>query len=96
MELDPVPDPVSHPYPYPFWLQGYFWMMANCLCTAGYALYLKHATKTIRLSKFGMAYYNNALSVPILLLGAIFRGEFQVSQSLISVTNWPGHVRSIR
>lgn len=48
----------------------------NCLCTAGYVLYMKHATKTVRLSKFGMVFYNNLLSLPILLGGALLRGEF--------------------
>eukprot|EP00986_Skeletonema_menzelii_P006737 scaffold2550_cov153-Skeletonema_menzelii.AAC.25 len=33
---------------------GLFWMLGNCLCTSGYVLYLKYATKTVKLSKFGM------------------------------------------
>lgn len=57
---------------------GYFWMLSNCLCTAGYVLYMKHATKTIKISKFGMVLYNNLLSIPILLTGALCRGEFQI------------------
>lgn len=57
---------------------GYFWMVMNCLCTAGYVLYMKHATKTVRLAKFGMVFYNNLLSLPILLGGAALRGEFAV------------------
>lgn len=51
-------------------------MVMNCLCTSGYVLYMKHATKTVRLSKFGMVLYNNLLSLPILLAGAALRGEF--------------------
>lgn len=51
-------------------------MVMNCLCTAGYVLYMKHATKTVRLSKFGMVFYNNLLSLPILALGAALRGEY--------------------
>lgn len=51
-------------------------MIANCVCTASYVLYMKHATKTIKLSKIGMVYYNNLLSIPILVVGAYFRGEF--------------------
>ena len=54
---------------------GYFWMLMNCCCTAGYVLYMKHATKTIQLSKNNMVYYNNLLSVPILFVGALFKGE---------------------
>jgi len=56
---------------------GYFWMVSNCCCTAGYVLYMKHATKTVRLPKFGMVFYNNLLSLPILLAGAAVRGEFR-------------------
>lgn len=55
---------------------GYFWMLMNCMCTAGYVLYMKNATKTIRLTKFGMVFYNNLLSLPILAIGAALRGEF--------------------
>ena len=55
-------------------------MIANCLCTAGYVLCMKHATKTIRITKFGMVFYNNLLSMPILLAGAILKGEFTVLQ----------------
>lgn len=31
---------------------GYFWMVANCCTTAGYVLYMKHATKTIKLPRY--------------------------------------------
>ncbi len=55
---------------------GYFWMVMNCLCTAGYVLYMKHATQTVRLPKFGMVFYNNLLSLPILLTVAALRGEY--------------------
>ncbi|GAB5030030.1 gdp-mannose transporter [Nannochloropsis oceanica] len=57
---------------------GYIWMVSNCCCTAGYVLYMKHATKTVRLPKFGMVFYNNLLSLPILLVGAAVRGEFRI------------------
>ena len=46
---------------------GLFWMMMNCISTAGYVLYMKYATKTIKLSKFGMIYYNNILCTCFLL-----------------------------
>lgn len=55
---------------------GYFWMLSNCVCCAGYVLYMKHATKTVRLPKFAMVFYNNLLSLPILLAGAAVRGEY--------------------
>ncbi len=38
-------------------------------------LYLKRAVTTVSLSKFGMVYYNNLLSVPLLLGLALLNGE---------------------
>jgi GDP-mannose transporter len=40
---------------------GLFWMAANCITTSGYVLYMKYATNSIKLSKFGMVYVNNVL-----------------------------------
>lgn len=40
---------------------GYFWMTANCFSTAGYVLTMKFATRTMKLPKFGMVFYNNLL-----------------------------------
>lgn len=46
---------------------GLFWMSLNCISTSGYVLYMKYATKNVKLSKFGMVYYNNLLCVAFLL-----------------------------
>ncbi len=54
---------------------GLFWMFANCLSTSGYILYMKHATKTVKLSKFGMVFYNNVLCTLFLLPVAMCNGE---------------------
>ncbi len=54
---------------------GLFWMAANCLSTAGYILYMKFATKTIKLSKFGMVFYNNLLCAFFLLPVTMMNGE---------------------
>jgi len=56
---------------------GLFWMAANCCSTAGYVLYMKFATKHVKLSKFGMVYVNNILCVVFLLPAAALRGEVQ-------------------
>ena len=55
--------------------RGLFWMTANCAATAGYVLYMKHATKTIKLSKFGMVFYNNLLCTIILFPVTVCNGE---------------------
>jgi len=54
---------------------GLFWMVLNCCMTAGYVLYMKFATKTIKLSKFGMVFYNNLLCTILLLPVTVFNGE---------------------
>jgi len=56
---------------------GLFWMCANCFSTAGYILYMKFATKTIKLSKFGMIFYNNLLCMAFLLPVTLYNGEMQ-------------------
>ena len=58
-----------------FSLPGYLWMSVNCFATSSYILLMKRATKTLSLSKFGMVFYNNLLSVPLLLPVALLKGE---------------------
>lgn len=31
---------------------GYFWMILNCICTAGYVLYMRYASTSIKLPKY--------------------------------------------
>jgi GDP-mannose transporter len=59
---------------------GMFWMMVNVLTTAGYVLYMKFATNTVKLTKFGMVFYNNLLCIAFLLPVALMRGEFETFQ----------------
>jgi len=54
---------------------GLLWMAANCVASAGYVLYMKFATKNIKLSKFGMVFVNNLLCICFLLPVATFKGE---------------------
>lgn len=54
---------------------GLFWMSANCVSSASYVLALKFATKEVKLSKFGMVFYNNVLCVFFLLPAASAMGE---------------------
>eukprot|EP00980_Cylindrotheca_fusiformis_P013458 scaffold3437_cov113-Cylindrotheca_fusiformis.AAC.25 len=57
---------------------GLFWMMLNCFSCSGYVLYMKFATKTVKLSKFGMVFYNNLLCIFFLLPAAYAMGEVQL------------------
>ncbi len=42
---------------------GYFWMITNCIMTASYTLYMRYASRNIKIPKMGMVFYNNLLSV---------------------------------
>ena len=57
---------------------GLFWMSANCISTAGYILYMKFATKTVKLPKFGMVFYNNVLCTLFLLPVTLYNGEMKL------------------
>ena len=54
---------------------GLFWMLANCVCTSGYVLYMKFATQHVKLSKFGMVLINNVLCTVFLLPVALVMGQ---------------------
>mmetsp|Transcript_25466 Transcript_25466/g.31375 ORF Transcript_25466/g.31375 Transcript_25466/m.31375 type:complete len:349 (+) Transcript_25466:66-1112(+) len=64
---------------------GLFWMVTNCLATAGYILYMKFATKTVKLSKFGMVFYNNVLCTVFLLPVTLFNGEMKIFMSTAAI-----------
>lgn len=69
-----------------FNLYGYVWQLVNCVFTASYSLYLRGVmdrlvTLTInktRLDEFSMVYYNNLLSLPLLLFIIWQAGEFDM------------------
>lgn len=61
-----------------FTFYGYMWMILNCLSTSGYVLYMRYASTNIKLTKFGMVYYNNILSSIILLPFVFLRGELEI------------------
>lgn len=69
-------------------LIGLFWMAANCISTAGYVLYMKFATKTVKLSKFGMVFVNNVLCVVFLLPAAMMRGEVNAFLQTPALHTW--------
>jgi GDP-mannose transporter len=57
---------------------GLFWMILNCFSCAGYVLYMKYATKNVKLSKFGMVFYNNLLCFFFLLPVASTMGQITI------------------
>jgi GDP-mannose transporter len=54
---------------------GYMFMGMNCVFTSGYVLYMRFASTNIKLPKFGMVYYNNLLSIVLLLPLIIYMEE---------------------
>lgn len=73
-------------------LLGYVWMLLNCLCTTGYVLYMRFATSgnDFKISRFGMAYYNNLICMVLIFPVMIANGElFTVfSSPLLGNTNF--------
>lgn len=67
---------------------GLFWMIANCLSTSGYVLYMKYATQTIKMNKFGMVFVNNVLCVLFLLPVATITGEVSIFLRSPSIHTW--------
>ncbi|KAL0031731.1 hypothetical protein WJX79_003715 [Trebouxia sp. C0005] len=59
-----------------FNLTGYLWQLVNCFFTAAYSLYLRGVMDRLvsmtvnktRLDEFSMVFYNNLLSLPLLLV----------------------------
>lgn len=47
---------------------GYVWMMINCFCTATYVLGMRKRIKLTNFKDFDTMFYNNLLSIPILLV----------------------------
>ncbi|KAG0370519.1 GDP-mannose transporter into the lumen of the Golgi [Gamsiella multidivaricata] len=47
---------------------GYFWMALNCLSSAGYVLYMRKRIKHFNFKDFDTVYYNNLLSLPVMLI----------------------------
>ena len=56
-------------------VEGYVWMVLNCVCTAAFVLYMRAAVK-MKLSVFEKAYYNNVLMLPMAASLALTLGEW--------------------
>ncbi|KAK5109468.1 GDP-mannose transporter [Meristemomyces frigidus] len=51
---------------------GYLWMLFNCFCSATFLLAMRKRIKLTNFSDYDTMYYNNLLSIPILLLCSLF------------------------
>ncbi|KAI4126088.1 MAG: hypothetical protein LQ338_003924 [Usnochroma carphineum] len=50
---------------------GYMWMLFNCLCSAAYVLGMRKRIKLTNFKDFDTMFYNNVLSIPILLAASL-------------------------
>ncbi|KAJ4987427.1 UDP-galactose transporter [Stagonosporopsis vannaccii] len=50
---------------------GYLWMMFNCICSATFVLCMRKRIKLTNFKDFDTMYYNNLLTIPILLIASI-------------------------
>lgn len=74
---------------------GYLWQIINCLCTSAYSLYLRgvmdkvaaHTDDSRPLSELSMVYFNNLLSLPLLLLLMVANGEAWRVHAEPAITN---------
>jgi len=58
-----------------FNMEGYVWVLLNCVIGASYILYMKLTTIKSELGDFGNVFYNNSLSIPLVLVFIILNGE---------------------
>jgi len=51
---------------------GYAWMFANCICTSAYILSMRKRIKLTNFKDFDTMYYNNLLTIPVLVIASLF------------------------
>ncbi|KAG1469906.1 hypothetical protein G6F56_002986 [Rhizopus delemar] len=74
-------------------LLGYFWMIINCLSTAAFVLYMRKRIKLTNFKDFDTVYYNNLLSIPLLLVPSLLLEDWS-SENL--ALNFPPEQRQAR
>lgn len=58
---------------------GYFWMLANCLSTAAYILYMRKRIKFFNFKDFDTMFYNNVLTIPVLLIASLVSEDWSAA-----------------
>jgi GDP-mannose transporter len=64
---------------------GYFWMTINCLSSASFVLYMRKRIKLTNFKDFDTVYYNNLLSIPLLILPSLILEDWSASNLLINL-----------
>ncbi|KAI9371113.1 hypothetical protein BJX61DRAFT_543971 [Aspergillus egyptiacus] len=70
---------------------GYIWMLINCLCTSSYVLGMRKRIKLTNFKDFDTMFYNNLLSIPVLL---VFSGFMEDWSSANVTRNFPPDQRN--
>ncbi|KZV61635.1 UDP-galactose transporter [Peniophora sp. CONT] len=71
---------------------GYFWMLVNCLASAGYVLTMRKRIKATGFSDWDSMFYNNLLSVPVLIIFSLIFEDWG-SENL--ARNFPAETRNL-
>ncbi|KIJ62002.1 hypothetical protein HYDPIDRAFT_176758 [Hydnomerulius pinastri MD-312] len=71
---------------------GYFWMLVNCLTSAGYVLLMRKRIKATGFSDWDSMFYNNMLSIPVLVVFSIILEDWG-SENI--VRNFPEETRKV-
>ena len=72
-----------------FNVRGYLWMFSNCASSAIFILYMRACIKKVGFMDFDTVYYNNLLSVPLLLLCSLVLEDWSFSGlNLFSLDNF--------
>ncbi|KAI9267279.1 hypothetical protein EDC94DRAFT_633984 [Helicostylum pulchrum] len=72
---------------------GYFWMAINCISSAAFVLYMRKRIKLTNFKDFDTVYYNNLLSIPLLLIPSLLLEDWSASNLLV---NFPPEQRQAR
>ncbi|KAI7851381.1 triose-phosphate transporter family-domain-containing protein [Circinella umbellata] len=74
-------------------LLGYFWMIFNCISSASFVLYMRKRIKLTNFKDFDTVYYNNLLSIPLLLVPSLLLEDWSTSNFQM---NFPEEQRNAR
>ncbi|GMM31099.1 GDP-mannose transporter [Martiniozyma asiatica (nom. inval.)] len=70
---------------------GYFWMALNCFSSAAFVLFMRKRIKLTNFKDFDTMYYNNLLSVPILLVASLLLEDWSAANIAL---NFPEETRT--
>ncbi|ODQ82815.1 hypothetical protein BABINDRAFT_31545 [Babjeviella inositovora NRRL Y-12698] len=71
---------------------GYIWMFANCISSAGFVLVMRKRIKLTNFKDFDTMYYNNLLSIPMLLISSFVLEDWSYDNLRL---NFPPATRNI-